>query len=98
MASADEDRTVLVWDVLIGEGRIRLVGHSSYIGAIVFTPDMNFIVSGTGDKLIKLWNASSGKLEATLKGHIGTVRSLVIRIDLVLGFLGSFHSSMESTF
>jgi len=46
MASADEDRTVLVWDVLIGEGRIRLVGHSSYIGAIVFTPDMKYLELG----------------------------------------------------
>jgi len=52
-------------------------------------------VSGTGDKLIKLWNASSGKLEATLKGHIGTVRSLVISEDGSILYSGSWDHSIR---
>jgi WD40 repeat protein len=42
--------------------------HDSYVSSVSFSPDGKTIVSGSGDKTIKLWNLEGKELK-TLKGH-----------------------------
>jgi hypothetical protein len=46
-------------------------GHSSYVRSVCFSPDGKHIASGSHDETVKIWNASTGKLQSTLRGHDG---------------------------
>ncbi|KAL8670544.1 MAG: hypothetical protein Q9168_004923 [Polycauliona sp. 1 TL-2023] len=50
-----------------------LVGHSSSVKAVAFSPDGKRIPPGSRDSIIKLWDAVTGNLEKTQAGHSGSV-------------------------
>jgi WD40 repeat protein len=37
--------------------------------SVSFSPDSKYIVSGSGDKTIKLWNTETQQLLKTFEGH-----------------------------
>ena len=41
-------------------------------------PDGQTIISGSGDRTIKLWDVKTGNLLRTLIGHTGGIRTLAI--------------------
>ena len=41
----------------------------------------NLIASGSEDRTIKIWNASTGELQSTLTGHSGSVFSVAFSKD-----------------
>lgn len=47
------------------------VGHSSKVKSLVYSEDGRNIVSVGYDKTIRVWSATSGELERTLRGEIG---------------------------
>jgi len=51
-------------------------GHTDTILAVAFSPDGTMIASAGYDKLVKLWEVSSGKLVKTLKEHTDAVYAL----------------------
>ncbi|MCA2689583.1 MULTISPECIES: WD40 repeat domain-containing protein, partial [unclassified Microcystis] len=56
--------------------RNRLEGHDSVVTSVNFSPDGKTLVSGSGDKTIKLWNVETGQEIRTLKGHDSVVSSV----------------------
>jgi len=52
--------------------------HDSWIGTMTFTPDGQTLISGSGDKTVKLWSAQSGEELRTLEAHTSWVRSIAI--------------------
>jgi WD40 repeat protein len=58
-----------------------LAGHSDWVWAVAFSPDSKQIASGSGDKTIKLWDATTGDLQKTLAGHSGSVRAVAFLPD-----------------
>ena len=44
------------------------IGHSENVSSVAITPDGKYIVSGSSDKTIKLWEISSGKEILTYVG------------------------------
>ncbi|WP_166830583.1 WD40 repeat domain-containing serine/threonine protein kinase [Thalassoroseus pseudoceratinae] len=69
LASAGEDRKILIWDV--GDWKLlrTLEGHSSHVTGIDFSPDGQHLVSAGYDKNIILWDAQTGKKLQTLRGN-----------------------------
>jgi WD40 repeat protein len=44
-------------------------GHATYVNALDYSRDGQFLVSGSGDTTIKLWRLSDQRLLRTFTGH-----------------------------
>lgn len=44
-----------------------LEGHTGHVSSLTYSPDGKLLASSAGDRTIKLWDASSGQLQQTLK-------------------------------
>src|SRR5262249_38966458 len=60
-------------------GMVVLKGHTETVYAIAFSPDGKYVVTGSFDKLAKLWEAATGKDLRTVGGTQGH-QSLVLGV------------------
>ena len=58
-----------------------LSGHNNSVRSVAITPDRKYIVSGSDDNTIKIWDFNSGKEIKTLSGHNNEVMSVAITPD-----------------
>jgi len=54
------------------------VGTQGTINSLKFTPDRKYIIIGSMDKTIKIWELSSCRLRYTLTGHKGSVFTVAV--------------------
>ncbi|GBG35208.1 WD repeat-containing protein pop2, partial [Hondaea fermentalgiana] len=59
-----------------------LKGHSYGVNSVAIQGDT--IVSGSDDKTVRIWNATSGEEQHVLKGHSGPVNSVAIQGDTIV--------------
>jgi WD40 repeat protein len=55
------DGEAYIFDKLIGKRVQDFVGHTNVVYNIVFSPDANYVLTGSGDGTARLWVTSSGK-------------------------------------
>ena len=53
-----------------------LKGHSNSVFSVAYSPDGNYLASGSSDKNVKIWDANSGEILKTLYGHSDLVNSV----------------------
>ena len=53
----------------VGQCVLTLEAHSDWVYSACFSPDGARIVSASGDRTVRVWNAATGECELTLKGH-----------------------------
>jgi WD40 repeat protein len=58
-----------------------LAGHTDWVHSVAFSPDGQHIVSGSRDKLVKVWSVSARKEVASLAGHNEYVWSVAFSPD-----------------
>jgi WD40 repeat protein len=58
LASSGYDRAIKLWDVVTGEVRLTLEGHTAPITALAFTPDGNALISADQGGTVRLWRAT----------------------------------------
>ena len=94
VASGSEDGSVRIWDVQTGEVLHKLCGHSGAVHALTLRYQagsgsgspvsglgqgaVEFVVSGSSDGSVRLWNVFTEKYEAELAGHGRPVLSLAV--------------------
>jgi hypothetical protein len=86
-----------VWGVaLSGDGRLlaTLHGHTSAVGTVALSGDGQLVASGSFDGTVKLWEAPSGQLLATLHGR-SLVYGVALSGDGRLVASGSFDGSVR---
>ncbi|AFY51050.1 hypothetical protein Nos7524_5331 [Nostoc sp. PCC 7524] len=66
---------------IIGNLLQTFTDHSDWVWSVAFNPDSQTLVSGSGDKTIKLWNVRRGKLLQTFTGHSNSVVSVAFNPD-----------------
>jgi eukaryotic-like serine/threonine-protein kinase len=69
----DRPGEIRVWDVVTGVTRWR---HTSHVTSVALSGDGKLVASGSWDKTVKLWEAATGQLKATLRGHSGPVTTV----------------------
>ena len=83
---------IRLWNANTGELINTLIGHTSVVNSVVFSPDGKTIASGSGHWMgyestysageeVRLWNANTGELIKTLTGHKDVVSSVVFSPD-----------------
>ena len=63
------------------EGRVTFTGHTHFVYSVAVSADGSFIVSGSGDRTIKVWNILERREECTFTGHTGSVHSVAVSAD-----------------
>ncbi len=53
----------------------------SWINGLAFSPDGKILASGCGDNIIRLWDATTLRLLASLRGHAGAVAAVAFAPD-----------------
>ena len=58
-----------------------LRGHTNWIQSIAFSPDGQYLASGSDDHTIRLWDVKKGAHLNTLRGHTNSVQSIAFSPD-----------------
>lgn len=73
-------QSVVVWDFEKQEKVFDLPGHHDRINAVAFSPDGSWLVSGSDDSTIRVWNVLTGRL-AVARQFDAAVQSLAFTPD-----------------
>jgi WD40 repeat protein len=55
--------------------------NSSQVACVDFSADGSRVVSGSYDGMVRIWNATTGEMEAKLEGHTSDVTSVAFSQD-----------------
>ncbi|WP_370584700.1 serine/threonine protein kinase [Oculatella sp. LEGE 06141] len=58
-----------------------LMGHTSWVRSVTVSTDAHHLISGSGDRTIKVWSMQTGELLQTLEGHSTWIRAIAISPD-----------------
>ncbi|OUL20117.1 hypothetical protein BV378_30415 [Nostoc sp. RF31YmG] len=72
-----------------------LVGHSGWVVAVAFTPDGKYMISGSEDSTLKVWNWQIGEELRTLTGYSGRVNNVTLTQDGKYVISGSEDSTLK---
>jgi WD40 repeat protein len=86
-----------VWDTATGTQRSTINGHSDAVMAVAFSRDGQFLVSGSVDRTVLVWNFTGGAQQPdyVLKGHSGMVWSVAFSPDAKLVVSSSIDGPMR---
>ena len=72
---------MILWDFATGRKLFTLEPKTDRIWAITFSPDINTVVSGGEDGMIRFWDVASGRELRKLRAHAKEVMSVAFRKD-----------------
>ncbi|MGG6287514.1 WD40 repeat domain-containing protein [Leptolyngbya sp. AN03gr2] len=67
LAAGDNEGEILLLNLKTEQKHAELNSHSDAVYSLSFSPDGQFIASGSRDDTVKIWHVKTGKLLHTLK-------------------------------
>jgi WD40 repeat protein/serine/threonine protein kinase len=98
------DKTAKVWDALTGTPQLELKAYTrdgsglsepNMVQSVAFSPDGTRIVTGSGDKKARVWDARTGTPQLELKGHTNMVWSVAFSPDGTRIVTGSLDNTAK---
>jgi WD40 repeat protein len=81
LATAGQDQTVRLWDLVSLSTRAILRGHTDEVNWVAFSPDGRLLATASDDHSVKLWEGADGRMIATLTGHRDEVVAAIFSPD-----------------
>jgi WD40 repeat protein len=72
-----------------------LTGYTFWVNAIAFSVDGKYLISGSSDNTLKVWDWQTGKEVRTIKGHSGSVYAIAFSVDGKYLISGSFDTTLK---
>lgn len=80
--TAGEDKHVRVWNAVAEGKQVRaMAGHADHILRLIAHPSQPWLISGSADKTVRLWNRESGSPGPVLSGLNDQVFALALSPD-----------------
>jgi len=84
IVSGSRDHKIKIWNTL-GECKFTISenGHTDWVSCVRFSPNPAhpLIVSGSWDKVVKVWSLANLKLQTNLVGHTGYINTVTVSPD-----------------
>ncbi|KAG8389225.1 hypothetical protein BUALT_Bualt02G0206700 [Buddleja alternifolia] len=97
LVSGSDDFTMFLWEPAVSKHpKTRMTGHQQLVNHVYFSPDGQWIASGSFDKSVKLWNGITGNFVAAFRGHVGPVYQISWSADSRLLLSGSKDSTLKA--
>jgi WD40 repeat protein len=102
--SANSNNTITIFEKKMNEDwenslddSITLIGHSGPVISIAIINQRKYILSGSSDNKIKLWNLNKKEEHCinTFLGHTGSVNSIVVRLNGLSFISGSSDNTIK---
>ena len=95
VAVALDSSDIVTLDAITGSQTAVLSGHTNIVQSLAFSSDGTFLVSGSDDHTLKLWDVQTGGVIKTFRGHTHFVMSVSISSDCTMIASGSFDKAMR---
>ncbi|KAF5358266.1 hypothetical protein D9756_001236 [Leucocoprinus leucothites] len=73
LVSGSYDCTVRIWDIITGEQKWVLVGHTQKVYSVLLDVSRKQACSGSMDGIVRIWSLTTGTCLHTLTGHTSLV-------------------------
>jgi DNA-binding beta-propeller fold protein YncE len=74
---------------------LRLTGHEGWVRSVAVTPDGKYVVSGSWDKRVRVWELATGQELRRFTGHEWGVRSVAVTPDGQYVVSGSWDNTVR---
>jgi transcription initiation factor TFIID subunit 5 len=66
MASAGEDKSIIVWDLNSGKSIKKMTGHTDFVYALEFSVDNQVLMSGGADCTVRIWDVNTDDAQSAV--------------------------------
>jgi serine/threonine protein kinase len=73
----------------------RLDGHTDWVKTVAFTPDGRYLLSGSWDQTVRLWEVASGKEVRSFVTHESGIHCITFSADGCLALSGNWDNTLR---